>query len=212
VAIAQRLLVLWSSRSKLQARAESGSASPPPVEPTNLASALSLVPVWPGAPCVCWPTCRCCQVGTPPGGAVGLNFGGTLGRCRRRLDSGDPKPSAGASEGSCWWWRLATYRLGEVVPGFVGFEVGSSPERLTWDAPRTAKSKEEDPGCKTPTRRPRPTRLLITTACGWCPRPRSGWRSGWPAAWTGTWPGSPSTCARGCWPPRSRSGWRSWPS
>jgi hypothetical protein len=28
----------------------------------------------------------------------------------------------------------------EVVPGFVGFEVGSSPERLTWDAPRTAKS------------------------------------------------------------------------
>ncbi len=36
--------------------------------------------------------------------------------------------------------------------------MGSSPERLTWDAPRTAKSEEEDPGCKTLTRPPRPSR------------------------------------------------------
>ena len=62
----------------------------------------------------------------------------------------------------------------EVVPGFVEFEVGSSPERLTWDAPRTAKSEEEDPGCKTPTGPPRAPRrrLPIVTGCGWgnyCP-------------------------------------------
>ena len=75
----------WAAR--LQARVGSGSASPPPVEPTNLASALSLLPVWPGAPCVCWPTRRCCQVGTPPGGAIRPNFRRTLGRCRRRLES-----------------------------------------------------------------------------------------------------------------------------
>jgi hypothetical protein len=105
-------------------------------------------------------------------------------------------------------------RSREVVPGFVGFEVGSSSERLTWDAPRTAKSEEEDPGCKTPTRPPRTTRrwLLIVTGCGWSVRPRSGWMSGLLAVWTGTWLGSPSTCARGCWPPRSRSAWRSWAS
>jgi hypothetical protein len=36
----------------------------------------------------------------------------------------------------------------EVVPGFVGF-VGSSPERLTWEAPGTAKSEEEDPRAPT---------------------------------------------------------------
>jgi hypothetical protein len=68
--------------ARLQARVGSGSASPPPVEPTNLASARSRVPVWPGGPCVCWPTRRCCQVGRPRGGAIGPNFGGTLGRCR----------------------------------------------------------------------------------------------------------------------------------
>jgi hypothetical protein len=38
----------------------------------------------------------------------------------------------------------------EVVPRFVGFEVGSSPERLTWEAPRTAKSEEEDPHARLP--------------------------------------------------------------
>jgi hypothetical protein len=51
------------------------------------ASALSLLPVWPGAPCGCWPTRRCCQVGTAPVGAIGPNFRRTLGRCRRRLES-----------------------------------------------------------------------------------------------------------------------------
>jgi hypothetical protein len=72
----------WAAR--LQARVGSGSASPPPVEPTNLASSLSVLPVWPGAPCACWPTRRCCQVGTLPGGAIRPNFRGTDG-CRRNV-------------------------------------------------------------------------------------------------------------------------------
>jgi hypothetical protein len=82
-----------------------------PVEPTNLASALSRVPVWPGGPCGCWPTRRCCQVGTAPGGAIGPNFGGTLGRCRRRLRCATPIQEP-VRPGSCSWWRMATYRLG----------------------------------------------------------------------------------------------------
>jgi hypothetical protein len=106
---------------------------------------------------------------------------------------------------------VSTIGVGEVVPGFVGFEVGSSPERLTWDAPRTAKSEEEDPGCKTPTRPPRAPRrrLPIVTGCGWSVRPPSGWMSDSLAVWTATWLGSPSTCARACWPRRSRLGWTS---
>jgi hypothetical protein len=74
-------------------------------------------------------------------------------------------------------------------PGFVGFEVGSSPERLTWDAPRTAKSEEEDPGCKAriPLFRTRPLRW-IATGCDWSARRRSACLSSWRAGWTGTWP------------------------
>jgi hypothetical protein len=71
--------------ARLQARVGSGSASPPRFEPTNPASALSLVPVRPGGPCGCWPTRRCCQVGTGSGGAIGPNFGGTLDRCHSVL-------------------------------------------------------------------------------------------------------------------------------
>jgi hypothetical protein len=55
----------WAAR--LQARVGLGSASPPPVEPTVLASALPLLPVWPGVPCGCWPTRRCCHLGKPNG-------------------------------------------------------------------------------------------------------------------------------------------------
>jgi hypothetical protein len=78
----------WAAR--LQARVGSGSASPPPVEPTN----------WPAHCLVCQfglaglvsagRRARCCQVGTPPGGAIGPNFGGTLGRCRTVLGSATP--------------------------------------------------------------------------------------------------------------------------
>jgi hypothetical protein len=96
--------------ARLQAWVGSGSASPPPVEPTNLASALSLLPVWPGAPCVCWPTRRCCHAGTPPVGAIGPNFRGTLGRCRTVLGNATPTESQCVG-GSCSWWRCATYRL-----------------------------------------------------------------------------------------------------
>src|SRR6266545_1400951 len=94
-----------------------------------------------------------------------------------RLEScastGPPKWAA-----SAWTFRILeplapVRRALEVDPGFVDFEVGSSPERLTWDAPRTAKSEEEDPGCKTLTRPPRPSRPPpIATGCGWS-RPAS---------------------------------------
>jgi hypothetical protein len=99
----------WAAR--LQARVGSGSASPPPVAPTVLASALSVVPVWPGGPCVCWPTRRCCQVGRPLVGAIGPNFGGTPGRCRTVLGARPQAKVQHVPGGSCWWWRLATYRL-----------------------------------------------------------------------------------------------------
>jgi hypothetical protein len=69
------------------------------------------LPVWPGGPYVCWPTRRCCQVGRPPGGAIGPNFGGTLGRgCT--VPGARPQVKVRYVPGrSCWWWRLATYRL-----------------------------------------------------------------------------------------------------
>src|SRR6266511_2351083 len=88
----------WAAR--LQARVGSGSASPPPDEPTVLASALSLLPVWPGVPCVCWPTRRCCHLGKPTIGAIGPNFHGT---------------SAAAAEG----WRAATPSEKPTRPGLV---------------------------------------------------------------------------------------------
>ena len=75
------------------------------------ASALSLVPVWPGGPCGCWPTPRCFQVGRSLGGAIGPNFGGTLGRCRTVPGSATSSEGPVRPGGSCWWWRLATYRL-----------------------------------------------------------------------------------------------------
>jgi hypothetical protein len=80
------------------------------VEPTNLASALSLLPVWPGVPCVCWPTRRCCQVGPPPGGAIGPNFGGTLGRRRTVLGSATPSERP-VRPGARALGHLATHRL-----------------------------------------------------------------------------------------------------
>jgi hypothetical protein len=73
-----------------------------PVESTNPASALCLLPVWPGTPCGCWPTRRCCQVGTPRGGAIGPNFGGTLGRCRT-VPGARPQAKTLARPGSCSW-------------------------------------------------------------------------------------------------------------
>jgi hypothetical protein len=99
----------WAAR--LQARVGSGSASPPPLEPTNLASARSLVPVWPGGPCGCWPTCRCCQAWPALGGAIGPNFRGTLGRCRTRRRAATPGEDHWCVQGLVLWWRLATYRL-----------------------------------------------------------------------------------------------------
>ena len=70
----------------------------------------SPVPVWPGGPCVCWPTRRCCQLGTPPGRAIGPNFGGTLGRCRTVLRSATQAKSP-LRPGLVCLGRLATYRL-----------------------------------------------------------------------------------------------------
>jgi hypothetical protein len=78
----------WVAR--LQARVGSGSASPPPGradEPGQRTVSLASLA---GGPCVCWPTRRCCQVGTLPGGAIGPNFCGTLGRCRTVLGSATP--------------------------------------------------------------------------------------------------------------------------
>ena len=89
-----------------------------PVEPTNLASSLSPLPVWPGAPCVCWPTRRCCHVGTPPAGVIGPNFRGTLGRCRRMLGSGDTKARApGRTGGSCFGVGSAGRDIGTLAVG-----------------------------------------------------------------------------------------------
>jgi hypothetical protein len=80
------------------------------------ASALSVVPVWPGGPCVCWPTRRCCQVGTVPGGAIGPNFCGTLGRCRSVQGSNTKRrPLVCPGAGALWcawpptgWGRCCT--------------------------------------------------------------------------------------------------------
>jgi hypothetical protein len=90
----------WAAR--LQARVGSGSASPPPGRTDSPGQPTVSLPVWPGAPCVCWPTRRCCQVGRAPGEAIRPNFHGTLGRCRRRLESGHPSEDPGASRGSCF--------------------------------------------------------------------------------------------------------------
>ena len=63
---------------------------------------------------VCWPTRRCCQLGTPPGVAIGPNFGGTLGRCRTVLRSAT-KPNP-LRPGLVCLGRLATYRLRRPAP------------------------------------------------------------------------------------------------
>jgi hypothetical protein len=114
-----------------------------------------LVPVWPGVPGGCWPTRRCCQVGTPPPGAVGPNFGGTLGRCRRRLESAtqakrrsvrglvrlgawpptglrcavrwQTRQTAGLRGRSPPWWRPRSCRQG--VPGCRCGCLGGRPPR-----------------------------------------------------------------------------------
>jgi hypothetical protein len=99
----------WAAR--LQARVGSASASPPPVEPTNPGQRTVPSASWPGAPCACWPTRRCCQVGTPPGGAIGPNFRGTHGCCRTVLGSATPSEDPWCVPGLSSWWRFATYRL-----------------------------------------------------------------------------------------------------
>jgi hypothetical protein len=96
--------------ARLQARVGSGSASPPPGRTDSPASTLSVAPVWPGGPGGCWPTRRCCQVGTPPGGAIGPNFRGTHGCCRTVLGARPQAKTPGAS-GARALERLATDRL-----------------------------------------------------------------------------------------------------
>jgi hypothetical protein len=114
------------SAARLQARVGSGSASPPPVEPTNLASALSLLPVWPGAPCVCWPTRRCCHAGTPP-------VGGHSAQLPR-----DPRPlphSAGERDTNRKPVRRGLVLLGGAAPptgraaSALRCQVADSPDR-----------------------------------------------------------------------------------
>ena len=82
------------------------------------ASARSLLPVWPGAPCACWPTRRCCQVGTPPPGAIGPNFRGTHGCCRTVLGAQPQAKTPGAS-GACplgGAWPPTVYNAAETLP------------------------------------------------------------------------------------------------
>src|SRR5215216_1446034 len=83
------------SAAWLHGRVVSRSASPPPGRTDEPGQLTLSLPVWPGAPCVCWPTRRCCRVGRRPVGTNGPNFCGTLGRCRRRPESGVEPQTAG---------------------------------------------------------------------------------------------------------------------
>jgi hypothetical protein len=51
------------------------------------------LPVWPGAPGVCWPTRTACHRGGPWSGAVGPEFCEPTGRGRRNHDLIPPQPS-----------------------------------------------------------------------------------------------------------------------
>jgi hypothetical protein len=116
----------WAAR--LQARVGSGSASPPPVAPTVLASALSVVPVWPGGPCAGWPT----PPMLPGWEASGRGHWAQLRR--------DPRPLPHRARerhqakvryvpgGSSWWWRLAP--IGCAAAALRG-RVAHAPDRRT---------------------------------------------------------------------------------
>jgi hypothetical protein len=106
-------------------RVVSRSASPPPGRTDEPGQLTLSLPVWPGAPCVCWPTRRCCRVGRRPVGANGPNFCGTLGRCRRRPESGDPKrnPWSVWRLGFCGTWHLPAAAVA------LRCQVARSPDR-----------------------------------------------------------------------------------
>jgi hypothetical protein len=83
-----------------------GSAGPPdgrvacrshrllPVRPTKPSrDTPGNLPVWPGAPGVCWPTRRACHRGGPWSGAVGPEFCEPTGRGRRNHDLRPAEPS-----------------------------------------------------------------------------------------------------------------------
>jgi hypothetical protein len=105
--------------ARLQARVGSGSASPPPGRTDSPASTLSVAPVWPGGPGGCWPTRRCCQVGRSPVGAIGPNFGGTLGRCCTVLRS-DTKQRPMVYPRLVVLVALGTYRLRRCCTALSG--------------------------------------------------------------------------------------------
>ena len=113
------------SAAWLHGRVVSRSASPPPGRTDEPGQLTLSLPVWPGAPCVCWPTRRCCRLGRRPVGANGPNFCGTLGRCRRRPESGDPKrnPWSVWRLGSCGTWHLPAAAVA------LRCQVARSPDR-----------------------------------------------------------------------------------
>jgi len=113
------------SAAWLHGRVVSRSASPPPGRTDEPGQLTLSLPVWPGAPCVCWPTRRCWRVGRRPVGANWPNFCGTLGRCRRRPESGDPKqnPSSVWRLGSCGTWHLPAAAVA------LRCQVAHSPDR-----------------------------------------------------------------------------------
>jgi hypothetical protein len=113
------------SAAWLHGRVVSRSASPPPGRTDEPGQLILSLPVWPGAPCVCWPTRRCCRVGRRPVGANGPNFCGTLGRCRRRPESGDPSenPWSVWRLGSCGTWHLPAAAVA------LRCQVAHSPDR-----------------------------------------------------------------------------------
>jgi hypothetical protein len=149
--------------ARLQARVGSGSASPPPVEPTNLASPLSPVPVWPGGPCVCWPTRRCCQLGTPPGGAIGPNFGGTLGRRRTT--------AVVAGHSGSLHWRRRGLGVAESPGGARAWEPVRASPRQARIAPTSSAAQARQPTPTSPTVKTTNWGEPISLPRPWC-RPR----------------------------------------
>jgi hypothetical protein len=103
------------------------------------------LPVWPGGPCVGWPTRRCCQVGTPPVGAIRPDFGGTSAAAAEGWTAATPSEAPDASGGWCYLVALgqlpavpaagappAAHTTGLPRPGFGLFSIGQ--ERLAQEA------------------------------------------------------------------------------
>ena len=161
--------------ARLQARVGSGSASPPPVEPTNLASHGLLCQFGLAGLVSAGRRADAASLGHLRGGAIGPNFGGTLGRCRTVLRSATQAKSP-LRPGLVCLGRLATYRLRRSCTAASGADA-PDPFPVSWPSwpATTARPSPSTPPSSTggsPTGRGPAARLAGRASMLWrsCPR------------------------------------------